>query len=97
MINKQDIIGPDTVLQRKADVLFNTIEEEIIMLSIKNGEYYSFGMVGSRIWEILEKPTAYKTLIEKLQEEFEVSIDQCTNETMEFIRKLEDKKMILHN
>ena len=33
-------IDPDTVLQRKNDLLFNEIDGEVVMLSIENSEYY---------------------------------------------------------
>jgi hypothetical protein len=88
-------IGPYTVLQRKPDLLFNHIDGEVVMLSIENSEYYGMDKVGTRIWELLEKPLRFKQLIAKLMDEFEVSEEQCTNDTLAFINKLQDKKMIL--
>ena len=88
-------IGPDTVLQRKNDLLFNQIDGEIVMLSIENSEYYGMDKVGSRIWELLEQPVRFKELVDKLMEEYEVSEEQCTTDTLNFITKLCDKKLIL--
>jgi hypothetical protein len=88
-------IGPDTVLQRKPDLLFNQIDGEVVMLSIENSEYYGMDQVGSRIWELLAKPLHFKELVAKLMDEYEVSEEQCTKDTLAFINKLQDKKMIL--
>ena len=88
-------IGPETILQRKADLLFNEIDGEVVMLSIENSEYYGMDKVGSRIWELLEKPLSFKGLVVKLMEEYEVSEEQCAEETMAFLKKLTDKKLVI--
>jgi len=88
-------IGPDTVLQRKSDLLFNEIDGEIVMLSIENGEYYGMDKVGSRIWELLRQPCTLKSLVANLMKEYEVSEQQCNIDTLVFINKLYDKELIL--
>ncbi len=91
--SKYEIL-PDTVIQRKLDMLFNEIDGEVVMLSIQNSEYYGMDKVGSRIWELLEKPLSFRELVVKLIEEYEVTEQQCTADTLTFLKKLEDKKLI---
>jgi len=88
-------ITPDTILQRKAGMLFNEIDGEVVMLSIENSEYYGMDKVGSRIWELLEHPLSLKELVKKLTEEYEVSEEQCSLDTLEFLRKLTEKKLVI--
>jgi hypothetical protein len=90
-------ITPDTVLQRKGDLLFNEIDGEVVMLSIENSEYYGMDKVGSRIWELLEKPMTFKALVSKLRDEYEVTEEQCVSDTLAFLNKLQDKKLITYN
>jgi hypothetical protein len=90
-------IGPDTVLHRKTDTLFNQIDGEVVMLSIENSEYYGMDKVGSRIWELLEQPHSFKALVTALMDEYEVSEEQCSNETLAFLKKLTDKELIICN
>ncbi len=89
-------ITPDTILQRKGDLLFNQIDGEVVMLSIENSEYYGMDKVGSRIWELLEQPVSFKELIGKLREEYEVPEQKCAEDTLAFINKLKDKKLIVY-
>ena len=91
---KQEI-GPDTVLQRKQDMLFNEIDGEVVMLSIENSEYYGMDKVGSSIWRILEKPIFFKELIDCLLQRYEVTKEQCTKDTLVFLHHLEDKNLII--
>ncbi|MBN1791217.1 MAG: lasso peptide biosynthesis PqqD family chaperone [Bacteroidales bacterium] len=88
-------ITPDTILQRKSDLLFNQIDGEVVMLSIENSEYYGMDKVGSRIWELLEQPVSFKELVGKLIKEYEVSEKQCIEDTLAFLKKLKDKKILL--
>lgn len=88
-------IGPDTVLQRKADLLFNEIDGELVMLSLENNEYYGMDEVASRIWTLLEKPISFKELINKLLDEYEVIEPQCSENTLSFLNTLSKKKLII--
>ena len=88
-------IGPDTVLQRKTDLLFNEIDGELVMLSLENNEYYGMDEVASRIWTLLEKPIIFKELINKLLEEYEVLEPHCIEKTLSFLNTLSNKKLII--
>lgn len=88
-------IGPDTVLQRRNDLLFNEIDGEVVMLSVENSEYYGINKVGSRIWELLEKPLCLRELVNNLLDEYELQEEQCIADTLAFINILRDKKLIL--
>ena len=90
-------ITPDTVLQRKGDLLFNEIDGEVVMLSIENSEYYGMDKVGSRIWELLENPMSFKEIVARLRDEYEVTEEQCVSDTLAFLNKLQDKKLITYN
>jgi len=88
-------ITPDTMLQRKPGMLFNEIDGEVVMLSIENSEYYGMDKVGSRIWRLLEKPTTFKILVNKLMDEYMVSREQCMIDTLGFINKMAEKKILI--
>ena len=88
------IIGPDCVIQRKSNLLFNEIDDEVVMLSIENSEYYGMDKVGSRIWQLLEKPMPFKELIESLMEEYAVTEEQCKEDSVTFLEQLTEKKLV---
>lgn len=91
---KKRVIKPDTILRRKHDQLFSEIDGEVVMLSIENSEYYGMDKVGSRIWQLLEKPINFKQLIKTLLDEYEVTEEQCTEETVNFIEQLVEKELV---
>ncbi len=94
IFNPKKEITPDTILQRKPGMLFNEIDGEVVMLSIENSEYYGMDKVGSRIWQLLENPMSFKDLVAKLMEEYEVTEEQCRQETLDFVKKMTEKKLL---
>jgi hypothetical protein len=87
-------ISLDAILHRKADLLFNEIDGEVVMLSIENSEYYGMDKIGSHIWELLEHPLSFKELVNHLISEYEISKENCTSDTLNFINKLLDKNLL---
>ena len=72
----------------------SSMDGETVMMSIENGEYYGLDPIGSRIWEIIENPIEVTKLIEMLLDEFEVSREQCQEDTLEFLNHLFEKKLL---
>jgi hypothetical protein len=87
-------IKNDSIIYRQTDIVFNKLDDEIVMMSIKNGEYYGLDNIGSRIWEIIEKPVTLIQLVHKLKEEYNVEIQQCENDVIEFLEMLLKKNLI---
>lgn len=82
-------------IQRSSELVSTNMDGEIVMMSINNGEYYGLDPIGSRIWEILEKPIQVNDLIVALLKEFEVSREQCEKDSFEFLNYLLEKKLLL--
>lgn len=85
----------NTFFRRNPDLLFSDMDGETVMMSIQNGEYYGLDEVGSRIWQLLEKPESAETLTEKLIEDYEVTRENCLSDVMEFLNMLAEKHLII--
>jgi hypothetical protein len=94
LLAKKKEIGPDTIIQRRNDLLFNEIDGEVVMLSVENGEYYGMDRVGSYIWKLLETPISLLGLVNTLTKKYEVSEERCLEEIRSFIEELETNKLI---
>lgn len=84
----------DTVIQRSSELLSSELDEETVMMDIETGDYYGLNNVGSRIWAHSENPVSVSELCEKLQGEFEVPADQCQSDVLDFLKELEERKVI---
>ena len=64
------------------------------MLNIPNGEYYNLNAVASVIWKHFDVPKTFHSIVNVLQEKYDVSIEQCGLDTQNFIIELIEKGLI---
>jgi len=93
-MNKREKITLSSVVQRNADMLFSKMDEEVVMLSIQNSEYYGLNEIGSTIWEMIEKPVQVETLMLQLMEEYEVERRQAESDILALLNDLYNKKIV---
>jgi len=87
-------IKPEYILQRNGELLTSTLDEQIVMMHVYDGNYYSLNNIGTRIWQILETPLTFNELVIKLVDEFEVSKEQCVDDITPFINELIEKQIL---
>ena len=88
-------INKQTIVKRAKDIVFNAIDDEIVMLSIENGEYYGLDAIGSRVWKLIENPVSFEYITSELIQEFNVSESTCIKDVSEFLISLKEKNLII--
>lgn len=88
-------ITDKTLIKRKSDIVFSKMDNEVVMLSIENGEYYGLDEIGTRIWEVIEHEITFLSLIDLLKDEFDVSEEICKRDTIGFLHELHKKNLLL--
>ncbi len=96
-MKSENKIGSDTIIRRNESLLFSKMDEEVVMLSIENSEYYGMNNVGSRIWELIEHPQKVGDLIQLLTKEYEVEQKECENDVLFYLDELLKKNVILRS
>ncbi|MFZ2403632.1 MAG: PqqD family peptide modification chaperone [Methylobacter sp.] len=81
-------------IQRADDFLGAVVGDELLMMSIEKGSYYSLNSIGARIWELLESPIGIDGLVARLTEEYNVPVDTCRQEVARFIEALRERGLI---
>ena len=81
-------------IQRKGEWLSAAIGEETAMMSIETGNYLTLSRVATRIWELIEQPTAVSELCARLTEEFDVTAEDCQTEVDQFLAELRECQAI---
>ena len=70
-------VSLDNIITQADDLVSTEIDGEVVLMSIENGDYYGFEKILSRIWEIIETPTAVSDLIGQLMQEYDVEHAEC--------------------
>ncbi len=87
----------NSIIQRKTELLFSKMDEEVVMMNIDKGEYYGLDEIGSRIWQILEKPVHFNDIIQTLTDEYDVEETTCRDDVTAFLKELHEKDLIVVN
>lgn len=61
---------------------------DVVILSLKEGVYYELNTVGARVWQLIEKPRSIKSIVDALQDEFDVGAEQCEADVLSLAESL---------
>ena len=86
-MTNNNIINSNTIIRRnETKFIANKLGEEMVMMNMENGDFITMNNVGADIWSLCEQPLPVKELIEKLLHLYNISKEQCINETIQFLQ-----------
>lgn len=77
-------------LTRNPDLVAARVDEDLVMMSVENGRYFSINSLGGRIWELLEGSVTINEIVKAICEEYDVSEDVCRSDVTAFVKQLSD-------
>jgi len=86
-LDTQDLVIPEGIRQTVS-------EDGAVLLDIEQGICFSLNPVGLKIWELLRKRLSLDQIADELARDFPVPRVQLVNDTQEFIRSLEERRLI---
>lgn len=85
----------EAVFQRDETVLGAAVgAEEFVMLNVQTGRYFSTGVVGKRIWELLSQPSSIADLCTTICDEFDVDTPTGEADVKGFVDELIRHKLL---
>lgn len=87
-------IGVDTIVSQVPGLIAADMDGEKVMLNIDKGKYYGLDSIGSRIWELLEKPQSVSEMVDALLKEYNVEVEACQHDVLAFLSKLYDMGLV---
>ena len=70
------------------------VEDEVVILGLKDGVYYGLNPVGAFIWSLIQKPKTVAEIRDAVLEEYDVKKEVCENDLMELLTELSDKGLV---
>lgn len=80
--------------KRNEQLIAASMNEEIVMMDVISGKYYSLGVTGGAIWEILKKPQDLEEIVGNLLQEFDISREICSRQVSCFLESAAEKGII---
>ena len=86
-------VESNVVIAAKDQIGCSLGDEEII-LDLVSGVYYGLNNVGSRIWELVQKPTAVGQIVEIVLTEYDVDRAQCIDAVNKFLSQMAEHGLL---
>jgi hypothetical protein len=80
---------------RNSKTISGRLHDELVMMDIDQGKYFSLNPVATRIWDLLEESRDIDGICNKLVEEYEVDMEQCTGEVEEHLKEMVKLGLVL--
>ena len=84
----------DAVIAQGDDQVSTVVDGETVLMNIGNGKYYQLDDIGSRVWALIENPTAVSAVCDQLVEEFEVERPTCEADVLQLVDRLLANQLI---
>jgi hypothetical protein len=87
----------DTVIRYtvKPDVVARGVADEMILLDLETGTYFTLNSVGAAIWKHLENGTDRDGAIAAVVEQFEVDLETATADFDEYVTALTSEGLLV--
>lgn len=77
------------------EVLFQKVDDEVILLNLETEIYYSLDSVGARFLDAALESESIEVAVDKLEAEYDATRDCIENDMIAFISELKDKGLIV--
>jgi hypothetical protein len=80
---------------RNNKTISGRLHDELVMMDIEKGKYFSLNPVATSIWELLDKPLSIEEICPLIMEEYEVDFAQCRLEVEEHLAEMGKLGLVL--
>jgi hypothetical protein len=80
----------ESTVSQIEDIVASDIDDEKVMMSVEKGQYFGLEPVGSRVWELIEKPVKVSELIDALLGKYDVDRETCEKDVLAFLEELNE-------
>lgn len=86
--------SPEDRLSRVEGMLSTELDEETVLMSIDAGAYYGLKGPARSIWEKLESPLTFSTLVDRLVKEYRITPEACAADVAGFLAEMEQEGLL---
>jgi hypothetical protein len=90
-------VAQDDRFIRNSGTITGRLHDEIVMMDIDQGKYFSLNPVATSIWDLLEKPLNISELCARLEEEYDVDPEECKRDVSEHLKEMSRLGLVKSN
>jgi hypothetical protein len=90
----QKDFSTNDVITRGAKQVSTVVNGETLLMSVDRGKYYKLDDIGSRVWALIDTPTPFGRLCQRLADEFGVDDARCAADLNGLLSGLHENGLI---
>ncbi len=94
MHKKKNLVTDNLKIKQSDEILFQDIEDELIILNISDENYLGLDQVGTRMWNVLLNCNTTKDAYDQLLEEYDVEPTTLKKDLNNFINNLLENNLV---
>jgi len=91
---KKNLVTEYLKINQQKEILYQDIEDELVILNIKEENYFGLDKVGTSLWNILLNSSSIKHAYDQMLEEYDVEPEILKNDLSNFINELEKNGLV---
>ena len=76
------------------EVVYQKVEEEMVLLNLETGVYYGLDPIGTRMWELLAEMGSLRSAFESMAEEYRVAPESLEVDLLRLVQELAAKGLV---
>src|SRR5215208_1907804 len=88
------MISVQTIVVQDKEPVATTVDEEVVMLSVRAGAYFGLNGVGSEIWNLLAEPRRVGEICETLSSRYETDEHTLLRDVTWFLESLVERGLV---
>jgi hypothetical protein len=89
------IISSTSLVKVVQEQVSTTLDDEAVILNLKDGVYYGLNPLGARIWNLLLETRTVGEIQNIIIEEYEVEAERCERDLLQLLNELAAKGLIV--
>lgn len=87
-------ISLDSQVTAIRDQVSSNLGGEAVILHVGSGSYYGLNEVGTRIWELVQRPSTIAAIRDEILNEYEVEVVQLEKDLSNILHQLLEKGLV---
>ena len=94
-MNTKKSIGLQTIIALNPEIVRNTIDSEVVIMSLAKNNYFRINKIGSHIWELLKTPITLEEINKVMMAQYNVEPEICRKDVLQFIEEVLKLELIM--
>jgi Coenzyme PQQ synthesis protein D (PqqD) len=78
----------------RREVISRPVGDEVILLDLASGTYFSLGAVGAFVWEQLRVGLAFSAIVDRVVADYDVDSDVASADILSLVNELAEKGLV---